>query len=159
MKNLSLCISSMLKTLPSFFIAATMAMPVFADENEFPAETTRSYEGTSFEVNVPCVEQTVQDFLGRNLVDFNSEIGLIFGRNDNSSVLVNLLGERAESDQATVSWFQISTNSAQASINHDGLGGSFIQAIGAKKHQSMALYNIQDFELMLRNCGLVAALS
>ena len=148
------------KFLTTFAVASALVSPALADENDFPLETVRAYAGASFEVNVPCVERAVRDFLGTDLSKFNSEVGVISGRNGQAEVIVILSGERAESDLAFVEGVVLNRGSESSSINHSGLNGSFMTLSSPNNSNILPVeHNVQNFEAYIQSCRPAMLLS
>jgi hypothetical protein len=149
----------MKKILSVCAVISALTPPAFAEGSEFSVEEVTVYSGASFEVNVPCAEWAVRDFLGSNLSSFNSEVGVISGQAGQKTAIVVLSGERAESDLARVDGVVFHQGKVHSSIRHDGLNGSFIQVTGRKEVQPLALHEVQSFEAYIKSCTPTMALS
>lgn len=119
-------------------------------------ETATPYSGTAFEADVDCMANAVQAYLGEGS-DVRSELGLIFGQKGNLNAFVALTGERAESNLATVTWIELSSNDTQSHVNFEGIDGPFYTAGQNQGHEITASNDSRYLEEMLRNCGQPAA--
>lgn len=134
-------------------IAVVAASSVLADDyGDFdyfiPAEP---YEGSSFEVDVPCAERAVKEYTG-NVQYFNSETGIIYAGNDDIHAFVALEGEKPESDLATVSWIEVATPHSESHINYINLDGPFSNAAYNKGIKIEGQFDARTLEDLLKTC-------
>jgi hypothetical protein len=150
-----------MKTILSTCAVAFALSPCLAvaEGSEFPLEAVRAYDGASFEVNVPCVERAVRDFLGSDISSFNSEVGVISGQAGPKTAIVILSGELPESDLARVDGVVFHQGEGHSSIRHDGLQGSFMHVTGREEVQPFATYNAQSFEAYIKSCSPTLVMS
>jgi len=142
-----------MKRLPIAIIFCALS-GVAQAESLTPFEKAGHHYGDSFQVDVPCAEQAVRDFMGGSPSEFNSEVGLITATKDNKTAIVALHGEGPESNEGFVSWLDVSNNDSQAHIGLDSIEGPYISATSDNEAGLEPIKSdVQELKTHLQTCG------
>ena len=148
-----------MKRLPIAIIFCALS-GVAQAESLTPFEEAGHHYGDSFQVNVPCAEQAVRDFMGGHPSEFNSEVGLIAALEANTTAIVALHGERAESDLGFVSWIDVSSINGQAHIGLDSLVEAYSYATSTSEiGLESSKMDVEELKAHLQICRPIALTS